>query len=237
MTTLVFGKPKIEVTKVLTHQVGKNEEYFHGENWHNTTKIGENSDCNSILVTKSLMHHAGRNGEHSCMPFNLNNTSCGFMLKEVDWGGKHPINSVVHWYWQSHETYPTGHNISEVDWGALHDSSFFLFLVNIDYDAKPKYFFTQELTTRKDIFPHSQKLELCRREIGTSSGTSEGSNPSESPVGPTEGTQIFTISRHVSKPKPEFDHYIVVGRTFSLPEEDGERLNLHLSHAISEIFF
>ena len=34
-------------------------------------------------------------------------------------------------------------NIS--DWGALHDSSFFLFLVNIDYDAKPKDFFTQEL--------------------------------------------------------------------------------------------
>ena len=65
------------------------------------------------------------------------------MLKEVDWGGKHPINSVVDW--RSHGTYPTGHNISEVDWGALHDSSFFVFLVNIDYDAKPKDFFTQEL--------------------------------------------------------------------------------------------
>ena len=95
-----------------------------------------------LLVTKNLMHHAGRNGEHSCVPFNLNNTSCGLMLKEVDWGEKHPINSVVDW--QSHETYPTQHNISEVDWGALHDSSFFLFLVNIDYDAKPKDFFTQE---------------------------------------------------------------------------------------------
>ena len=70
------------------------------------------------------MHHAGRNGEHFCVPFNLNNTSCGFLLKEVDWGGKHPISVVD---WQSHETYPTGHNISEVDWGALHDSSFFLF--------------------------------------------------------------------------------------------------------------
>ena len=32
-----------------------------------------------------------------------------------------------------------------MDWGALHDSSFFLFLVNIDYNAKPKDFFTQEL--------------------------------------------------------------------------------------------
>ena len=96
-----------------------------------------------IEVTKVLTHNNGRNGEHSCVPFNLNNTSCGFMLKEVDWRGKHPINSVVDW--QRHETYPTGHNISEVDWGALHDSSFFLFVVNIDYDAKPKDFFTQEL--------------------------------------------------------------------------------------------
>ena len=89
------------------------------------------------------MHHNGRNGGHSCVPLNLRNTTCGFMLKEVDWGGKHPINSLVDW--QRHETYPTGHNISEVDWGALHDSSFFLFLVNIDYDAKPKDYFTQEL--------------------------------------------------------------------------------------------
>ena len=88
------------------------------------------------------MHPAGRNGEHSCVPFNLNNTLCGFLLKEVDWGGKHPINSVVDW--QSHETYPTGDNISDVDWGALHDSRFFLFLVNMDYDAKPKDFFTHE---------------------------------------------------------------------------------------------
>ena len=140
---MVHGKPKIEVTKVLTHTNGKNGECFYGEDWLNTTMNGENSDCISRLVTKNLMHHAGRNGEHSCVPFTLNNTSCGFMLKEVDWRGKHPINSVVDW--QRHETYPTGHNISEVDWGALHDSSFFLFLVNIDYDAKLKDFFTQEL--------------------------------------------------------------------------------------------
>ena len=140
---MILGKPKIEVTKVLTRNSGKNWEHFYWENLHKTTKNGENSECNSILVTKTLMHHAGRNGEHYCVPFNLNNTSCRLMLKEVDWGRKQPINSVVDWL--SHGTYPTGHNISEVDWGALHDSSFFLFLVNIDYDAKPKDFFTQEL--------------------------------------------------------------------------------------------
>ena len=81
---------------------------------------------------------------------------------EVDWGGKLIVNFMVNW--GVHETYPNGYNISEVDWGdhdsssnhmnefslsevdwRAHDSSFFLFLVNIDYDAKPKDFFTQEL--------------------------------------------------------------------------------------------
>ena len=89
----------------------------------------------------------------------LNYTSCGCMLMEVDRGRKLIANSMV--LWGTHETYPNGHSISEVnwedhdsscnhmnefslsevDWGA-HDSSFFLFLVNIDYDAKPKDFFT-----------------------------------------------------------------------------------------------
>ena len=41
---MFLGKPKIEVTKVLTHTNGKNGEHFYGENWHNTTKNGENSD-------------------------------------------------------------------------------------------------------------------------------------------------------------------------------------------------
>ena len=140
---MILGKPKIEVTKGLTHNNGKNGEHFYGDNWHSTTKNGENSDCNSRLVTKNLLDHAVRNGKQSCAPFNLNNISCRFLLKEVDWGGRHQINFVVNW--QSHETYPTGHNISEVDWGALHYSSFFIFLVNIDYDAKSKDFFTQEL--------------------------------------------------------------------------------------------
>ena len=74
---MILGKPKIEVTKVLTHTNGKNGEHFYGEKWHNTTKNGKNSDRDSSLVTKNIMHHAGTNEEHSCVPFNLSNTSCG----------------------------------------------------------------------------------------------------------------------------------------------------------------
>ena len=66
--------------------------------------------------------------------------------------------------WGAHETHLNGHNISEIDWGGhgsssnhmtefllfeidwgAHDPSFFLFLVNFDYDANPMELFTQEL--------------------------------------------------------------------------------------------
>ena len=72
-------------------------------------------------------------------------TSCGCMLMEVDWGGKLIDNSMVDW--GTHETssnHMTEFLLSEVDWGA-HDSSFFFFLGNIDYDAKPMEFFAKGL--------------------------------------------------------------------------------------------
>ena len=57
----------------------------------------------------------------------------GYIITRVDWRGHDPI------------PYPMdGCILFEVDWGA-HDSSFFLYLVHIDHDAKPKYFFTQGL--------------------------------------------------------------------------------------------
>ena len=47
--------------------------------------------------------------------------------------------------WEIMTLYPMdGRILSEVDWGAL-DSSLFLYLVQIDHDAKPKDFFTQGL--------------------------------------------------------------------------------------------
>ena len=88
------------------------------------------------------------------MPFNLNNTSCGFMLKEVDWGRNLKLNytsaglNISEVDWGDHDPSTNNMNkilLSEVDWGALHDSSFFFFLVSIDYNAMPKDFFTQEL--------------------------------------------------------------------------------------------
>ena len=62
---------------------------------------------------------------------------------EIDWGGKPNYNSYgcPMANWRGHETHDPNHMneslLSKVDRGA-HDSSVFLFLVIIDYDAKPK---------------------------------------------------------------------------------------------------
>ena len=76
----------------------------------------------------------------------------GHSITEVDWGGhdasynmNESLSSEVDW--GGHDVIPNHMNeflLSEVERGA-HDSSFFLFLVNIDYDAKPMEFFTQGL--------------------------------------------------------------------------------------------
>ena len=97
------------------------------------------------------------------------NHTSGCMLMEVDCRGKLLVNHTSECMlsevdWGANETHPNGHNIteadwaandsspncmngfllSEVDWGA-HDSSFFLYQVHSDHDAKPKDFFTQGL--------------------------------------------------------------------------------------------
>ena len=52
----------------------------------------------------------------------LNYTTYGYMLMEIDWGGKFNYTSCGHPManWQGHETHHSGHKTSEVDWGG-HD--------------------------------------------------------------------------------------------------------------------
>ena len=158
---MILDKLKIEVTKNPIHPVGKNGEHFIKSNqlmdiphaFINCVKARFNHG-----LSPSEVDWGDPKGEHTKM---LKYTSSGCMLMEVDWGGKLIANSMV--YWGTHETYPNGHNISEVDWRdhdstcnhmnefslsevdwGAHDSSYFLYLVYIDLDAKPKDFFIQE---------------------------------------------------------------------------------------------
>ena len=86
--------------------VTKKGEHFYGENFiHDFPKSWKHIkevDCGEKLM--------------------LNYTIYGYMLMEIDWGGKFNYNSCGHPManWQGHETHPTGHKTSEVDWGG-HD--------------------------------------------------------------------------------------------------------------------
>ena len=161
-STLCFGEPTLGKLKHMpksssgTNRVSvshsslvtKNGEHFYGENFIYDSP-------------KSLKHIKEADWGDK---LKLNFTTYGYMLMEIDWGGKSNYTSCrcPMANCQDHKTHPTGHNTSEVDWGGhdpnpnhvhesllsevdwgAHHPSVFLFLVNIDYDAKPIEFFIQ----------------------------------------------------------------------------------------------
>ena len=95
------------------------------------------SVSHSSLVTKNGEHFYGENFIHDFFKswkhikevdwgdkLKLNYTIHGYMLMEIDWGGKFNYTSCGYPManWQGHEKHPTGHKTSEVDWGG-HDPS------------------------------------------------------------------------------------------------------------------
>ena len=93
------------------------------------------SVSHSSLVTKNGEHFYGENFIHDFPKswkhikevdwgdnLKLYYTTHGYMLMEIDWGGKFNYTSCGYPManWQGHEKHPTGHKTSEVDWGG-HD--------------------------------------------------------------------------------------------------------------------
>ena len=93
------------------------------------------SVSHSSLVTKNGEHFYGENFVHDFPKswkhikevdwgdkLKLSYTTHGYMLMEIDWGGKFNYTSCGYPManWQGHETHRTGHKTSEVDWGG-HD--------------------------------------------------------------------------------------------------------------------
>ena len=109
------------------------------------------SVSHSSLVTKNGEHFYGENFIHDFPKswkhikevdwgdkLKLSYTPYGYMLMEIDWGGKFNYTSCGHPManWQGHETHPTGHKTSEVDWGG-HDPNGSdnpppMFIINLD---------------------------------------------------------------------------------------------------------
>ena len=100
---LIIDKPKIEVNKALIHHIGKNGEYFYGKNF--------------IYDFPKLWKHIKEVDWGDKLKLNYN--TFGYILMEIDWGGKFNYTSCgcPMTNWQSHETHRTGHNTSEVDLG------------------------------------------------------------------------------------------------------------------------
>ena len=93
------------------------------------------SVSHSSLMTKNGEHFYGENFIHDFPKswkhikevdwgdkLKLNYTTHGYMLMEIDWGGKFNYTSCGYPManWKGHEKHPTGHKASEVDWGG-HD--------------------------------------------------------------------------------------------------------------------
>ena len=110
-STLCFGEPKLgklnqETDSYMTKHMTKNGEHFYGENFIHD-------------FPKSWQHIKEVDWGDK---LKLNYTTYGYMLMEIDWGGKFNYTSCGYPManWQGHETHPTGHKTSEVDWGG-HD--------------------------------------------------------------------------------------------------------------------
>ena len=110
-STLCFGEPTLgklnqETDSYMTKHMTKNGEHFYGENFIHD-------------FPKSWKHIKEVDWGDQ---LKLNYTTYGYMLMEIEWGGKFNYTSCGYTManWQGHETHPTGHKTSEVDWGG-HD--------------------------------------------------------------------------------------------------------------------
>ena len=110
-STLCFGEPTLgklnqETDSYMTKHMTTNGEHFYGENFIH-------------VFPKSWKHIKEVDWGDK---LKLNYITYGYMLMEIDWGGKFNYSSCGHPManWQGHETHHTGHKTSEVDWGG-HD--------------------------------------------------------------------------------------------------------------------
>ena len=128
-STLCFGEPTLGKINQET------DVYMTKHMQKPSSGANRVSVSHSSLVTKNGEHFYGENFIHDFPKswkhikevewgdqLKLNYTTHGYMLMEIDWGGKFNYTSCGYPManWQGHEKHPTGHKTSEVDWGS-HD--------------------------------------------------------------------------------------------------------------------
>ena len=151
------------------------------------TSSGANqvSISHSSLVTKNGEHFYGENFLHDFPKswqhikevdwgdkLKLNYTTYGYMLMEIDWGGKFNYTSCGHPManWQGHETHPTGHKTSEVDWGGHDpngpDNPSPMSIINLDdLLGRPFLLPMDENGERKRATISEHVKDLCQQQV------------------------------------------------------------------------
>ena len=143
------------------------------------------SVSHSSLVTKNGEHFYEENFIHDFPKswqhikevdwgdkLKLNYTAYGYMLMEIDWGGKfnytscgHPMANL-----RGHETHPTGHKTSEVDWGGHDpngsDNPSHMSIINLD-DLLGRTFLLpmDENGERKRATISEHVKDLCQQQV------------------------------------------------------------------------
>ena len=143
------------------------------------------SISHSSLVTKNGEHFYGENFLHDFPKswqhikevdwgdkLKLNYTTYGYMLMEIDWGGKFNYTSCGYpmTNWQGHEKHPIGHKTSEVDWGG-HDPNGSdnpppMSIINLD-DLLGRTFLLpmDENGERKRATVYENVKDLCQQQV------------------------------------------------------------------------
>ena len=143
------------------------------------------SVSHSSLVTKNGEHFSGENFIHDFPKswkhikevdwgdkLKLNYTPYGYMLMEIDWGGKFNYTSCGYPManWQGHETHHTGHKTSEVDWGGHDpnepDNPPPMYIINLD-DLLGRTFLLpmDENGERKRATIYENVKDLCQQQV------------------------------------------------------------------------
>ena len=143
------------------------------------------SVSHSSLVPKNGEHFYGENFIHDFPKswkhikevdwgdkLKLNYTTHGYMLMEIDWGGKFNYTSCGHPManWQGHATHPTGHKTSEVDWGGHDpngpDNPPPMYIINLD-DLLGRTFLLpmDENGERKRATIYENVKDLCQQQV------------------------------------------------------------------------
>ena len=143
------------------------------------------SVSHSSLVTKNGEHFSGENFIHDFPKswkhikevdwgdkLKTNYTTHGYMLMEIDWGGKFNYTSCGHPManWQGHATHPTGHKTSEVDWGGHDpnepDNPPPMYIINLD-DLLGRTFLLpmDENGERKRATISEHVKDLCQQQV------------------------------------------------------------------------